>query len=403
MSNPAPAIARLDQFRRQRWLAGGILLIALIVRLAVFRSAPRENDENIYRALVEQLSNGKGYTLQGHSILNEPWLVRAQYDQPMFFHPPGGLVVFWGIYELFGEAGFGLAQWGMFAVFYYSALRLVRQTVGRLDDQTLSLVCLTLAFSPIMAHVSTHYWLDAPQTAWITLAATLSVDACRRRSSWHGVLAGVVLAAACWTKLHAVLALPGIILVSWSCRRRIVWGPVIAMTVTGGLLSLPWLFWQWKVVGSPFPSWAGRPHNELVAQNSYIHFVTVVRRWWVYFPLLLTVTTTLPAATGMLFVERPAGQRRLVAGSLGLWIAIIVTVIAGLGAIGYSKLLRYVILVTPAQICLWTLALRTWRQSGRPVPLIIWIMLGIEWIHGLATVTIFCRGDLIVPLLWPTL
>lgn len=395
------ADSRPSQCRRQRWIALGVLLLALTARLTVFRGDPRENDEQLYRALVEQLVAGKGYTLQGHSILNEPWVIRPQYDQPLFFHPPGGLILFWSFVTLFGKAGFGLAQWAMFAVFYFASLRLIRQTAGRLDDRSFGLVCLTVGFSPIMAHVSTHYWLDAPQAAWVTLAATVCVEACRRRSSWHGVLAGIILAAACWTKLHAVLALPGIILVGWACQRRIVWGPVLSMTLTAGMLSLPWPIWQWAVLGSPFPSWAGRPHPDLVAQNSYIHYLTVVRPWWIYFPLLPSVMATLPAAAGMLLVQQPKRRSRLVAISLALWICVIVGVIAGLGAIGYSKLLRYVILVTPAELCLWALALRMWKRSRRPVPFVVRLLFVLELAHGVSTLVVLFRSDMLIPLLWP--
>ncbi len=393
---------RPNQWHRQRWIALGVLILALTTRLTVFRGDPRENDEKLYRALVEQLADGKGYTLQGHPILDEPWLIRQQYDQPLFFHPPGGLVLFWSFVTLFGEAGFGLAQWVVFAVFYFAALRLIRQTAGRLDDRSFGIVCLTVGFSPLMAQVSTHYWLDAPQAAWVTLSATISVEACRRRSLWLGVLAGLILAAACWTKLHAVLALPGIVLVGWACQRRIVWGPVLSMTATAGLLSLPWPIWQWAVLGSPFPSWAGRPHPDLVAQNSYIHYLTVVRPWWIYLVLLPSVMATLPAAVGMLLAQRPTHRRRLVAVSLGLWICVIVGVIAGLGAIGYSKLLRYVILVTPAELWLWALALRTWNRSQRRVPFVVWLLLALELAHGLATIVVLFRTDMLVPLLWPT-
>ena len=393
---------RLNPYRRQRWIALGILILALMTRLTVFRGDPRENDESLYRALVEQLANGHGYTLQGHPILDEPWVIRPQYEQPLFFHPPGGLILFWSFVSVFGQAGFGLAQWAMFALFYYAGLRLIRQTAGRLDDRSFGIVCLTVGFSPIMAHVSTHYWLDGPQTAWVMLCTTMFVESCRRRSSWHGALAGLALAAACWTKLHAVLALPGIVLVGWACQRRVVWGPALSMTVIGGLLSLPWPIWQWMVLGSPFPSWAGRPHPDLVAQNEYIHFLTVVRPWWIYFVLLPSVMSTLPAAVGMLWTQRPTGRRRFVAISLALWICLIVGVIAGLGAIGYSKLLRYVILVTPAELCLWALALRTWKRSQRRVPFVVWLLLALEWAHGLATLVVLFRTDLLIPLLWPT-
>ncbi|RLS55030.1 MAG: hypothetical protein DWH91_10405 [Planctomycetota bacterium] len=398
----APTENSLSTARRyQRWIAWIVFGLALVIRLSVFRDEPRENDEKIYRALVEQLAAGQGYTLRGHPILNEPWLIREQYDQPMFFHPPGGLAVFWGFYLLFGTAGFGLAQWALFGVFYWATLRLIRQTAGRLDHTLFTIACMTVALSPIMAHVSTHLWLDGPQTAWATLAATICVDACRRRSLSGGWLAGLIFTMACWTKLHAVLALPGIYLVSWACRRRIVWGPVLVMTMTIGVLCVPWLVWQWRVLGSPFPTWAGRPHPELIANNAYVRYLTDERKWWIYFPLLTCVMSTLPSALYMLWRQPPQGRLGKIAWALGIWIGVVVAVIAGLGAIGYSKLLRYIILVSPATACLWVLAAQDRRQAGRAIPLIAWLGLGLEWLHGFVAVILFYRSDLIVPLIWP--
>jgi hypothetical protein len=140
-----------------------------------------------------------------------------------------------------------------------------------------------------------------------------------------------------------------------------------------------------------------------VANNAYIHFVTVTRQWWIYFVLIPIVMGTLPAAVGTLFARRPTGRRRLVVGALAIWICLVVGVIAGLGAIGYSKLLRYVVLLTPAELCLWGLALKSWQQSQRPMPFFIWLLVVLEWSHGLATMLVLYRTDIIVPLIWPSL
>ena len=69
-----------------------------------------EPDERIYIALVEQLDAGRGYTLKGHPILNDPTIVGPQYGRALFFHPPGGIVLFWLMHQLVGESGFALAE-----------------------------------------------------------------------------------------------------------------------------------------------------------------------------------------------------------------------------------------------------------------------------------------------------
>ena len=67
-----------------------------------------EGDERIYTALVEQLEAGSAYTLQGHPILDEPWIAGGQYDTPLFYHPPGGPLLFLAL-GLSGSLAVGLA------------------------------------------------------------------------------------------------------------------------------------------------------------------------------------------------------------------------------------------------------------------------------------------------------
>src|SRR4029078_2736266 len=64
-----------------------------------------ENDEIVYATLVDQLDAGKGYTLRGSDILEKPWINREQYDRALFFHPPGGIVLFWATHLVTADGG----------------------------------------------------------------------------------------------------------------------------------------------------------------------------------------------------------------------------------------------------------------------------------------------------------
>jgi len=106
------------------------------------------------------------------------------------------------------------------------------------------------------------------------------------------------------------------------------------------------------VLGSPFPYWAGKPVERLVSDNPYIWFVTVHRSPLVYLQLLpITVWTSLPVLIALVGLG-PGDPRRRVVFALAGWAAVVVGAHVGLGAMGYSKLLRYIILATPALITL---------------------------------------------------
>jgi hypothetical protein len=107
-------------------------------------------------------------------------------------------------------------------------------------------------------------------------------------------------------------------------------------------------------------------------------------------------------------------RARRIALSLAAWIAAVLVVVMALGAIGYSKLLRYAILVTPATVLLAGLsageALRALRDSAGPpavrararaLLLLLGAGLVLEVAQGLYTPLLDRSRDIIVPLLWP--
>ena len=401
--------------RRAAWRVPALVFaLGLLCRLIVFTGAHGEGDETVYRALVYQLEAGRGYTLQGSPLIGNGWPA-DQYGNALFFHPPGGIALFWLLHRAVGEAAFPLAQILSYGIFFWSMLALARLVLAPLEGPRLLGVALLAAFTPIMTHVVSRYWIDGPMLAFTTLAGALLLAAARRGDVPRTLLAALVMAYACWIKTAAVLALPGLVALAWAAAapgaRRQALRHGIAFAGLVAALHLPWELWQWRVVGNPFPAWAGKPSPELMASNAYVYALTVVRKPWAYLTLLPRATWTLAPALACLIALPLEPRTRRLALALAVWIAAVLVVVMALGAIGYSKLLRYAILVTPATVLLAGLAaaeaMRAARAAGsaafraRLLLALLVAGLALEVAQGLYTPLLDRRRDLIVPLLWP--
>ena len=387
-------------------LAAGIAL-----RIEVFEVPHLEGDERLYAALVDQLRSGQGYTLHGHPILSEPWVIREQYDTPLFYHPPAGIVWFAPFVALFGNRGLDVAQLAAFAVFLAGTMLLAREVVQEWTPGTAGAVALVSAATPIVVHVSIHRWLDGPQVAAAAVAAWLLVRAAKIGTPSAAILAGLGWGATCLVKLNAVLALPGAAALAWVAaedgepRRKLR-----ALLVTAGVAGaavLPWLIAEHTTFGTIFPVWAGKPAARLVAENPFVRHVTLVRTPWAYFRLLPQTEFTLVPSLAILAIARPAGRAGRVAAALVLWAGLIVGANVALGAIGYSKLLRYVVLIEPATVLLPMLALRSarsWRDDGRRAAASIataalGVACGLEVAQAVQIAYVYPQGAWIRPLL----
>jgi 4-amino-4-deoxy-L-arabinose transferase-like glycosyltransferase len=342
-----------------RWrLAVIFFLIGLCMHSLVIFRTHNEGDEFIYKTLVEQLDNGKGYTLQGSSLLEKGLIDRIQYDRTLFFHPPGGIALYWVFYKVFGDFGFSLVQLFSYALFFWSMLFLAKSLNLTSSNVSLALVAGLSAFSPIMSHVTTKLWLDGPLLAFTPLAAAVYVWAIvHNRTRWV-FIAGLILGYASLIKITAFLVVPGLILLCWfflkprKIKTCIQLG--LLFLATALIVQLPWELWQWIKVGSPFPSWAGRPSESLVESNKYVYYLTVIRSPWVYLKLTAIILwTSIP--TLFLFILLWSNKSlRWLRLSLMIWILTVLTFHIILGFLGYSKVLRYVILMTPALIILFS-------------------------------------------------
>jgi len=376
-----------------------------------------EVDERIYIALTEQLQAGRGYTLQGHPILHEPWIVPEQYDRPLFFHPPGGIAFFWLMQTIFGNAGYALAQVLGFVVFFWSLMLLGWVVVSPFNRIALLALATLAAFTPIMAHVAGRFWLDGPLLAFSTAAAAVFLLGLKRRSTLLICLAAALLGYASLIKLAAFFIIPGTVALAWAdapsgrCRSLLV--NSLLFVGIAGLIQLPWEIWQWRVVGSAFPTWAGKPVDQLVNTSAYVHFLTVERSPWIYVELLPQVIWTLVPSLVLLAMQWSNRELRKRGTALVFWIILVVGVHVALGAIGYSKVLRYVILVTPATAVLFALVVGgavqdiregRWLPGGKVVTLALLLLavagLGLEVIQGYETSMVDNRMmmDLIRPL-----
>ena len=389
-----------------------------------------EIDERIYIALVEQLDARRGYTLQGHPIIEEPWIDREQYDHPLFYHPPGGVALFWLAHRVAGERGFALVQVASFAVFFCSVVLLgwtvlteVREAspgeratglAGGSLGAGMCALAVVAAGTPIMAHVAGRLWLDGPLLAFSTAGAAAFLVGTRRRSTALVAVAGVLVGYASLIKLTALVVVPGIAALAWAITppsqyRELLRRGALLLAIAA-VIQLPWELWQWAVVGSPFPGWAGKPSASLVAGNPYVYYVTVVRSPWTYTVLLPRVIWTLVPSLVSLAALRHERELAKRGGALLLWITVVVGAHVALGAIGYAKLLRLVILVTPATVVLFALTVSGVvgrlheRPSGRRLVSVSLLLLalaglGAEVAQGLKTSLYDNRvSDLIVPL-----
>jgi len=370
-----------------------------------------EQDEKIYVALVEQLNAGKGYTLQGHPLLKE--LIGEQYGYDLFFHPPGAVALFWVFEHLFGERGFPLTQVFSFIVFFWSLMWLGSLVIRPFDAIATLVLAILGSITPIMAFVMGRFWLDGPIIAFSTLAAALFVAGILKNRLWMVAAGGAILGYAILIKLTSVLIAPSVLALAWALRPRealrqyLIWGGVLVGVAF--LVQVPWEIWQWHVIGSPFPVWAGKPATRLVQNNQFVYFQTVVRTPWAYVQLLPQVIWTLIPSFLMWAVTRRARDTWRAGTALVLWILTIVIAHMILGAMGYSKIVRYIALVTPATCLLFALTFSAavqWvrqRRSVTPGAVLLIVLavagLGLEVAQGLKTsLHDNARSDMLSPL-----
>jgi hypothetical protein len=359
---------------RVRLAVWAIFLAGLAARASFFAHPHLEGDEVVYQSLVQQLQAGRGYTLDGHPLLEQPGFSREQYGGKLFFHPPGGIVLFWIAFRAFRHTGFFVVQALSYVLFFWSMLSLARALKPGAGAVERLAVAALAAFAPIHANVLNHVWLDGPQLALTMAAAAAFAWSCRSARPALSVAAGLLLGYASLVKITAFLVVPALALLGWNVARESGASPHAAgapagspgrpflarlalFVVLASAVHSLWLGWQWAEVGTPFPIWSGKPHVKLIGTNSYVYQVTFERTPWVYLHLLPRVLATTVPALLLWAAQWSNRELRRTGAALLLWVAVIVAAHVWLGSLGYSKVLRYLILVTPATILLFARSL----------------------------------------------
>lgn len=366
-------------FEKTPWkLVFVFFVLGLFLRVPAFFENHDEGDEVIYTFLVEQLQEGKGYTLQGTPLIEYGILDKEQYGRKLFFHPPGGVGLFWLFDSIFGANGFPLVQVVSYCLFFWSMV--MAACLLELPPLSIASAALLSAFNPLIVHVNTHFWLDGPLVAFSAFSLAVFIWAVNKRSNLGAVVAGLILGFASLIKITAVLVVPGFVLLAWILLMRPKLKAFIILSVcllvTAALVQLPWELWQWKVLGTPFPGWAGKPSEALIASNQYVRYLTVVRSPWLYITFLpIIMCTVVPALLLYAFTLNDRKARGLGAAFI-LWMATVLAFHVVLGAQGYSKVLRYVILAAPPAILLFSmsvaLVLKRFMEGSS----------GTRWIYG---------------------
>ena len=345
-------------------------VLGIFLRVPVFFDHHDEGDEVIYSFLVEQLEQGKGYTLQGTPLIEYGLLDEHTYGRKLFFHPPGGVGLFWLFDSIFGSNGFPMAQMFSYSLFFFSMI--CAACLLGVPPLGIVLAGLLSAFNPIIVHVNTHYWLDGPLTAFCAFSLAVFIWAANKRSYLLAAAAGAVLGYASLIKITAFLVVPGFVLLAWFLLARPKLKDFIILSacffVTAAAVQLPWEIWQWKVLGTPFPGWAGKPSQALIESNQYVRYLTVVRPPWIYLTLLPKVMWTIVPALILYVLTLNDRNARGPGAAFILWIATVLVFHVVLGAKGYSKVLRYVILAAPPAILLFSmsvpLVLKRFREGS---------------------------------------
>ena len=387
-----------------------LFVLGIFLRVPVFFDHHDEGDEVIYTFLVEQLEQGKGYTLQGTDLIEYGILDKQQYGRKLFFHPPGGVGLFWLSDSIFGSNGFPMAQMFSYSLFFGSMV--VAAYLLGVPPLGIIAAGLLSAFNPIIVHVNTHYWLDGPLVAFSAFSLSVFIWAANKRSYLLAVAAGFILGCASLIKITAFLVVPGFVLLAWFLLTRPRLKDFIILSacffVTAVAVQLPWEIWQWKVLGTPFPGWAGKPSQALIESNQYVRYLTVVRSPWLYLTLLPKVMWTIVPALILYAVTLNDRKARGLGAAFILLIATVLVFHIVLGAQGYSKVLRYVILAAPPAILLFSmsvpLVLKRFRE-GSPKARAIYgallvisaIAVALEAAAGIKS-TILYAIDLIFPL-----
>jgi len=258
-----------------------ILITSFLLRLPGFFKAHLENDEVIYRTLVEKNSfKLRDYTLQGTGILQE--LSKKNYDFACFPHPPVFVYLETVFFRVFGKFGLMivpvLSMLGVIWLVYKMGEQLYGKEKGLLASAIMA-VC------PVLFFISTKIWIDSLLVFLVSLCSYLILQI---KKPWQAVLPGFVFSLAMLTKYPAVFVLPAILLLIISKFKK--WEEIFLALVSFFaplLIMIPWFLYNLMVTGKIYKDYS-TPSKELIEKFPFVKMM-VNRPVWFYAVQLVLV------------------------------------------------------------------------------------------------------------------
>jgi hypothetical protein len=372
-----------------------VLVFALTCRSVIFGLPDEENDEMIFRALVESLSTGLGYTLRGHSLLSTNFAEIARtYDSPVFIHPPAGIFYFYAITKVFGLTRWALrfAQPLAFAVYYLAGLKALDFYMPDLERGARFLAAPLFAFTPVYAHTNLKVWLENPRLAFFMVHFFCLAFYLRAPSRAKAILAVLTSLAPVLTRVDSLAAYPFLYAFADSIfprHRRFFWG----LLLLNALAVVSWLLYSSALQYGP-----GRPPAELLEHNKFLRFFVVEFSSWNFaahfFKLTASLLPAVVALLGLSALGMISGSARP-RWTLALWALSQVALYAALGFFGYMKLQRFLILALPASVFLAVITasdLIRARKSLAVLALAAFLALGVFIEVGEGIYVLFTNG-----------
>ena len=262
-----------------------IIIFSLFMHLPVLFIEHIENDEVIYQALANRLSEDlTDYSLQNTEIIDQ--LPPAAYDKPLFHHPP---LFIWGL--LLCQATLGSEFQILIPIIACMLTTFLIYLIGtELYNQKTGIIsALIFASCPIMFHASTKIWIDPLLTFFCTLCIYWGLLAIRKEKPYLYILSGVTFGLAIISKTSAlpiILPLVYLFFKSRSTLKKKLLNTLYFL-IPATLIVMPWFILFYNTFGCFFPWWI-KPTNSIMNIFPF-NMASVNRPWYFYFSNTLIV------------------------------------------------------------------------------------------------------------------
>jgi hypothetical protein len=374
--------------RRRRTVRGFLVFCCAVVTVCAFLKLPSlrypfaEGDERIYWQLAENLAHGRGYTLQGTTVLRE--LSPDMYDRPLFHHPPlfpalltpfvltgtrnAAVLISW--------LGHFLTVIAVALVGRHALLRLGNDT--RITAPAFWLPVVAASADPLLIFVSRRLWIDslAGGLAALAIATVLIAGGKRRRALLAA--GGALLGLAALAKLTTLILVPVCVLAGTRAdttgKERAI--SIAAMLLPAAVLVAPWMLLFYQQYGVLAPSWV-KPDARLMELFPFVR--AAVDRPWYYYGAKLALIMPLSLIAVWLVIRERELWRDAAIQTAAAWLAIFVGVLTFLGIDGYGFQMRH---ITPAIAAIYVIVLVALLERERPILL---MACGLSMLVGTVT------------------